>query len=66
MHLMLPSLSHSLSFQCESCQLGKHPRHTYGTRVNKSALSPFALVHSDIWGPSHVYSTGFLLFCYFH
>jgi len=32
-------------------------------RVHKSALSPFALVHSDIWGHSRVCST--LSFYYF-
>jgi len=65
MCLTLPSLSHSSSFQCESCQFGKHTHHTYGTRVNKSALSPFALVHY-IWGPSRVCSTlGFYYFVTF-
>lgn len=53
MHLMLPSFSNSSSFQCMSCQLGKHIGHTYGTQVNKSISSPFVLVHSDIWGPRH-------------
>jgi len=63
MRHMLPSLSHKSSFQCESCQLGKLTRHTYGTRVNKSAFSPFALVYFDIWSPSRVYSTlGFYYF----
>jgi len=41
----------------------KHTCYTYGTRVNKSALSPFALAHFDIWGSSHVCST--LSFYYF-
>ncbi|XP_027927969.1 uncharacterized protein LOC114184830 [Vigna unguiculata] len=66
MRLMLPSFSYSSSFQCESCQLGKHTRHTYSTRVNKGVSSPFALVHSDIWRPSRVYSTlGFYYFVTF-
>jgi len=66
MHDMLPSLAQSLSFQCESCQFGKHTCHTYGIRVNKSVLSPFVLVHYDIWGPSRVCSTlGFYYFVAF-
>jgi len=36
MRLMLPNLSYTLSFLCESFQLGKHTRHTYGTQVNKN------------------------------
>ena len=57
MHLLVPSLSKLSSFECQSCQLGKHTRSTYCQRVNKSVASPFALVHSDIWGPSRVKST---------
>jgi transposase InsO family protein len=57
MRLLVPSLSKLSSFECQSCQLGKHTRSTYCQRVNKSVASPFALVHSDIWGPSRVKST---------
>jgi transposase InsO family protein len=57
MRLLVPSFSKLSSFECQSCQLGKHTRHTYSQRVNKSAASPFALVHSDVWGPSRVKST---------
>lgn len=57
MRVMVPSFSKLSSFECQSCQLGKHTRHTYSQRVNKSASSPFALVHSDIWGPTRVCST---------
>ncbi|PNX89908.1 hypothetical protein L195_g046031, partial [Trifolium pratense] len=31
---------------------GKHTRSHFPDRVNKRASSPFALVHSDVWGPS--------------
>ena len=57
MRLLVPSLSKLSSSECQSCQLGKHTRSTYCQRVNKSVASPFALVHSDIWGPSRVKST---------
>ncbi|GAU43000.1 hypothetical protein TSUD_188740 [Trifolium subterraneum] len=57
MRLLVPSFSKLSSFECQSCQLGKHTRNTYSQRVNKSVASPFALVHSDIWGPSRVKST---------
>lgn len=57
MRLLVPSFSMFSSFECQSCQLGKHTRHTYCQRVNKSAASSFALVHSDIWDPSCVKST---------
>lgn len=55
-----------MSLQCESCQLGKHVRHTDSHHVNKCVVSPFALVHSYIWGPSRVYSTlGYFYFVTF-
>lgn len=57
MCILIPSFSKLSSFECQSCQLRKHTRHTYCQRVNKSVASPFALVHSDIWGPSRVKST---------
>lgn len=41
------------SFQCDTCQYAKHhraifPPHPY--HPNK----PFAMIHSDIWGPSRI------------
>lgn len=66
MRLLVPSFSKLSSFECQSCQLGKHTRHTYSQRVNKSVVSPFALVHSDVWGPSRVKSTlGYFYFVTF-
>jgi transposase InsO family protein len=56
LHLMVPSLSKVSNLECESCQFGKHARSFFPDRVNKRAASPFALVHSDIWGPSRVVS----------
>jgi len=46
-----------MSFQCELCQLGRHNRISYDSRVNKHVVSPFVLVHFDIWGPNRVCST---------
>ena len=55
--LLVPSLSTVKSLQCESCHLGKHVCHTYNPCVDKRAMSPIALVHSDNWGLIRVYST---------
>ena len=49
---LVSSLSKVSNLHCESCQLGKHTRSHFPNRVNKRASSPFALVHSDVWGPS--------------
>lgn len=63
----LKKLVHSLSslfiFNCESCQHGKHAHSSFSSLVNNRAKAPFSLVHSDVWGPSHVNST--LGFSYF-
>ncbi|CAN1756938.1 hypothetical protein LINPERHAP1_LOCUS6334, partial [Linum perenne] len=37
-------------FQCEVCQLAKHTRSIYST-IGYQPTKPFAVVHSDIWGP---------------
>lgn len=57
MHILVPIFSKLSSFECQSCQFGKHTRNTYCQRVHKSVASPFALVHYYIWGHSHVNST---------
>ena len=41
------------SFQCEICQLAKHTRTSFPRLLYRSSR-PFALIHSDIWGPSRV------------
>lgn len=40
-------------FQCDTCILAKSHRASYPLSINKSNI-PFALVHSDVWGPSPV------------
>ena len=66
LRFLVPSLSTIKSFQCESCQLGKHSRQSYSPSIHKRAPSPFHLVHSDIWGPSRVCSTlGYFYFVIF-
>lgn len=57
MRPLVPSLSKLFSFECQSCQLGKHTCHTYSLRENKRVVSSFTLVHYDTWGPSRVKST---------
>jgi len=39
------------SFKCDVCQIAKHLRATYPSSDTKS-VNPFALVHSDVWGPT--------------
>ncbi|XP_070040209.1 uncharacterized protein [Nicotiana tomentosiformis] len=54
---LIPSLSTLSSFECESCQLGKHTCTSFPKRVNNRASSIFDIVHSDVWGPSRVVSS---------
>ncbi|XP_077249080.1 uncharacterized protein LOC143888508 [Tasmannia lanceolata] len=62
-HLVLVPFS---PFQCESCELGKHHRVSFPSRVISRVSSSFELVHSDVWGPSRVASsTGFKYFIIF-
>lgn len=35
---------------CNACELGKHTRSTY-KMIGLRSPEPFALVHSDVWGP---------------
>nr|KYP53389.1 Two pore calcium channel protein 1 [Cajanus cajan] len=51
---MVPHLSHLESLECESCQLGKHVRTSFPKSINSRAVSPFDVIHSDVWGPSRV------------
>jgi len=63
---LVPTLSKLSRLVCESCQLGKHSRTSLPRSVTRDASSPFALIHSDIWGPSRVKSTlGFQYFVTF-
>jgi len=63
---LVPALSKLSCLVCESCQLGNQCRTSFPCSVTRDASSPFALVHSDIWGPSRVKSTlGFQYFVTF-
>lgn len=63
LHHLDPSLSKLNTLECESCQLGKHSRTSPPSKLNKRIISPFNLVHSDIWGPSRTESAlGFRYF----
>ena len=55
---MFPELSSLQTFECESCQLGKHVRSTFPKRSQSKCTSSFSVIHSDIWGPSRVSSFG--------
>ena len=62
LHQALPWISIS-SFECESCQLGKHFQASYPHLDSIPSKSLFDLFHSDVWGPSWV---PFILgFCYY-
>ena len=58
----LPWISVS-SFQCESCQLGKHFRATYPRLDSIPSQNIFELIHCDVWGPSRTPSLSG--FCYY-
>lgn len=44
-------------FVCEACQLGKS-KHLPFSNSTSHAIHPFDLVHSDLWGPTPIQSTG--------
>ena len=44
------------TFECESCQLGKHFLSTYSRLDSIPSTHPFDLVHCDVWGPSRISS----------
>ncbi|KAJ9552519.1 hypothetical protein OSB04_016564 [Centaurea solstitialis] len=55
---MFPQLFKKINaslFQCESCQYAKHQRVSFQF-VNHKTLFPFAIVHTDVWGPSRIAS----------
>jgi len=56
MQHLVPSLSNLSSLSCKSCQLGKHINKSFPSTIIQRALSPFALVHSNIREPSRVKS----------
>ncbi|KAL5838389.1 hypothetical protein ACOSQ3_015558 [Xanthoceras sorbifolium] len=63
---LCPQFSKVSSLDCESCQCAKHHRLSSSPRVNKRASVPFALVHSDVWGPCPILSKpGFKYFVTF-
>ena len=51
------NISHSLKNLefCSACQLGKNHRLPFPLSQTR-AIQPLALIHTDIWGPSHVVS----------
>jgi hypothetical protein len=50
---------------CEACQLSKHHRVSFPSRVVSRVSSPFELVHSDVWGPINIASNKFHYFVTF-
>ena len=53
---LFPSLFNNKDvFQCDICQFAKHQHSNYPSQPYK-ASKPFAMIHSGIWGPSHLQS----------
>lgn len=53
---LLPSLFSRLQnvdFKCDTCIKAKSQRVSYSVSLNKTN-TPFALIHSDVWGPSPI------------
>src|SRR4051812_18801056 len=42
---------------CDVCEFSKHTRSNY-KRIGLRSEKPFEIVHSDVWGPSSIPSTG--------
>ena len=53
---LVPSLPTFSSFNCETCELSKLHRVTFKLRNDDPCLHPFELVHSNVWGPTHIAS----------
>ena len=61
----VPSLRHQFSMSCEACQLSKHHRASFPSRVVPRVSSSFELVHSNVWGPITTVSNKFHYFVTF-
>lgn len=44
---------------CDACEFGKHTLFTYSS-IGLRSVKPFALIHSDVWGPCLVISVSAL------
>jgi len=53
---LVPALPKLSRLMCESCQLGKDSCTSFPRSITRDASSPFALVHSNIWGLLRVFS----------
>ena len=54
------------SLECEACQLRKHHRSSFSSSGPSRQSESFDLVHTNIWGPSHISTlNGFLYFVIF-
>jgi len=62
---MVPELNSLQTLECESCQLGKYVRSSFPKHSESRCDSVFSIIHSDIWGPSCVSSSGFRYFVTF-
>ena len=59
LRLMFPSLFKGLvgeDFHCDICEFAKHKRGSFLVNMKMNS-SPFALIHSDTWGPSPISNT---------
>ena len=52
---LFPSLFENKDFfQCEVCQVAKHKQASFPSQ-NYKASTPFALIHSNVWGPFQIH-----------
>jgi len=63
---LTPNLSKLEYLFCDSCQFGKHILSPFSSCTFSHALSPFVLVHLDVWDPSCFPFTLGLRYCYFN
>ena len=49
---LFPSFNNcNVSLNCEACALAKSHKHSYFPSLTH-CIKPFALIHSDVWGPA--------------
>ena len=54
----LPKLKFDRDHICEACQKGKQVKSSFKTKNVVSSLTPFELLHMDLFGPSRTMSLG--------
>lgn len=50
---LFTDINKNFDWKCSTCTLAKCHRVPFPSNSNKSSI-PFDLIHSDVWGPSHI------------